>query len=224
MRKVLFIILFLGTVVFFLPQIASFGFAKRQVEAHLAKQLGGEVKIEKLSLSWFSIQTCHKVQWIDPSNGITLFADQVAVLASLSDCLRFKEKPLNVQVTGAEMKSQAKFRFIKKKKKKDLELHFSPIVAKIENGTIAFQQMQIEINTSMKVTVRGQFDLKKHHMDITLGLPPQTLKKVFKEAKNLPDDFLLEIPISTKLNSKAFEKALIGFFLKNYATVTSLHK
>lgn len=122
------------------------------------------------------------------------------------------------------MQSKAHFRFIKKFRKKDLNLHFSPIEAKIENGIIAFNQMEIEINKSMKVGAWGEINFEKQHMDLTLGLPPKTLKKLFKEAKNLPDDFLLEIPISTKLNSKALEKTLIGFFLKNYATVTSPHR
>ncbi len=219
MRKFLFTILFLGVFAFFLPQLASWGWAKKQVEAHLAKQLGGEVQIENLSLSWWKTQKCQKVTWTDTHNGIVLFADQVSVLADLTDCIRFKEKPLDVLVEGATMKSKANFRFIKKLRKKDLNLHFSPIEAKIENGIIAFNQIEIEINESMKVGAWGEIDFAKQQMDLTLGLPPQTIKKMFKEAKNLPDDFLLEIPISTKLNSKALEKTLIGFFLKNYTTL-----
>ncbi|MDN3506373.1 MAG: hypothetical protein P0S96_03990 [Simkaniaceae bacterium] len=224
MRKILLSFLFLGAFTFFLPYFASIPWTKKQAEERLSKQLGGEVKIQSLSLSWLSTQKCQNVQWTNLANGYTLEADQIVLQEGLIQCLRYKESPLNVQVTGASMKTKGNFRFIKKMRKKKLDLAFSPIQATVQNGVIAFDKIQIDINEKMHVTTKGEIDLTRNHMEIVLGLRPETLGKIFKEAKNLPDEFELEIPISTQLSGKALEKALIGFFLKNYAKVTSLHK
>lgn len=224
MRKVLLTLLFFGAATFFLPHFASSSWAKKQVETRLSSQLGGKVKIEKISLSWLSTQKCLNVRWENTLNGFTLFADEIALKEGLVHCLRYKESPLSIQVLGAQMQTQSNFRFIKKMRKKTLNLAFSPIDATVQNSVIAFEDMKIDINEKLHVLTRGEIDFTRNHLSIVLGLGPETLKKVFKEAKNLPEDFVLEIPISTTLSGKALEKALIGFFLKNYAKVTSLHK
>lgn len=220
MRKALLGIgLLLAVVTYFLPHFASRGWTKKQLESHLATQLGGEVKIQKLSLNWGKKQWCHNVTWIDREKGISVCAKQVEVFAGLINCLRYKNNPLDVYVEGAEMKSNANFRFIKKKKKKNLEMKFSPIRAKLSHRVISFQNTEIDINDSMRIFTFGEINLERDHMNITLGLPQKVLGKVFKEAKTLPEDFVLEIPVSTRLSSKSLEKALLSFFLKNYGSI-----
>lgn len=220
MRKIFIpICIVLGTLIYFLPFLASRGWAKGQLESHLAAQLGGEVKIKTLFLGWNQKQSCRHVTWIDKEKGISISADRVEILAGLIDCIRYKNTPLNVYVEGAEMKSNASLRFIKKKKKKHLEMKFSPISATLSKRIVTFQRTEIEINGSMKVFTSGEINLEKDQMDITLGLPQKALGKVFKEAKNLPENFVLEIPVATKLSAKAFEKVLLAFFLKNFGSI-----
>lgn len=219
MRKWAFIFIALALVVYFLPYMLSWGWAKSQVQTHLERQLGGKVCIGKLTLSWWGKQHCQNVAWKDDPKGFSVYAERVEVLAGLIDCLRYKDKPLDVFVEGATMKSQANLRFFKKKKKKDLEMHFSPIRAILIHKIIRFEHTQIQINDSMHVFTSGEIDLERDSMNIQLGLPQKALGKIFKEARNLPEDFVLEIPVATKLSGKALEKALLGFFLKNFGSI-----
>ncbi len=222
MRKIFLSFLFLATLGFFLPQIASTYFGKKQVEAHLTRHLGGTVHVESICLKWWGEQVCKNVSWTDPKNGITSSADTILITANLLDCLQYKEKPLEVLVEGATISCKANFRFLKKKRQA-LEMHFSPIKAQLKEGTIQFEETEIDVTESLRVITWGNIDLIESRMNLTLGFPSAALNKLFG-MKDLPDDYCLEIPISSKLNGRSLEKRLIKAFVKNYATVTSLQR
>jgi hypothetical protein len=224
MRKLFLAFLFLGALVFFLPHFLSLNVLKQQVEKRLSSQLGGEVQIEKISLSWLSTQRADNVTWHHPKKGLSVLAETITLQENLMECLRSQEKPLHLEVTGASMQTQGDFRFIRKMRGKNLSLKFSPILAKVQNGVIEVERTQIAINEKMQITTQGVLDFSKSRIDILLGLKQETLQKVFKEARNLPEDFVLEIPIQTDMSGKSIEKALLGYFIRNYARVTSLHK
>ncbi|NGX37273.1 MAG: hypothetical protein K1000chlam2_00427 [Chlamydiae bacterium] len=213
MRKWILIFALLAAAVYFLPRFASTEWIKKKLEARLQSQLGGNVKIEKITLQWSSEQSCHQLEWTDPKNGIVFHVDQMVIKAPLVDCLRYREKPLDIIAFGAQTSFKGNLKLIKKKNKA-FEIHFSPIQARVEKGVITFSQIEMDINESIKVFTWGKIDLQKSRMNLTLGLPPKTLKKLFK-AKDLPEDFLLEIPLSCKLNGRSMERKLLAYFLKN---------
>lgn len=199
-RKILLLLL---PTLFFLPQIAS-KIAHPKIEKLLEKKLGGRIEVKKVSLSWLGKQACKEVIW--SKKNFTLVADKIVLI---------QKNPLRIEVEGARMDTISNMRLLRRKK--DLQLQFSKIDATIEKRGISFEPTEILINEKKRVHVNGAIDFKKNKMDITLGIPPETLKKVFKQAKNLPSDFLLEIPIQTDLNGKALEKELFKYFIKNYA-------
>lgn len=189
-------------MVFFLPQLAS-KIAHPKVEKFLEKKLGGQVEVKKFSISLQGKKTCKEVTW--SKEKFTLVADKIVLI---------QKNPLRIEVDGARMDTTSNMRLLRRKK--DLQLQFSKIDATIEKKGISFDPIQILINEKKKVHIHGSIDFRANKMDITLGIPPMTLKKVFKEAKNLPSDFLLEIPIQTDLSGKALEKELLKYFIKNY--------
>lgn len=218
-KRIWISLIVLLSVAFFLPQIGSTFYGKRKIEAHLETLLGGSVAIERISLSWWGNQRCHQVKWSDESNGISLTASTVNIQANLIDCLKYKENPLDVLVEGAKIACAPHKKFLKVEGQ--MELAFSPIRALVQKGAITIERTEIKVSESMKVITWGTIDLDGQQMDMTLGLPQKTLKKLFK-VKNLPEEFLLEIPISSKLSMRALEKKLISSLIKNYAMVGSL--
>ncbi len=213
MRKVFICMILFIALVAFLPQIASRGWPKRQIESLLEKQLGGTVSVGKLRMSWWGEQVCKNVEWVNSRNGVALRADSVQICSNLYDCFKYKDRALNIFIEGAKMSCPANMRFIKKKKRKNLQMRFSPISALIKDGVVEFERTEINVTESLKVVTWGSVDLEKNTMNLTLGFPPKALEKMFR-AKDLPENYLLEIPISTKLSSRALEKQLISFFLK----------
>ncbi len=223
MRKLLLCFCLLGSGIFFLPKLASGKWAEQHLVSHLQKRLGGEVSCEKISLSWTDKQQCSFLHWIDQRNNISLSAESLVISDTLLNCLRFKEKPLRVSVEGATLECAPKMRVLKKKKYQRLNMVCSTIDATIDHGVVSFNKIEIDVTDSLKVVTWGTIDLDKQHINITLGLPPKAMQKLFG-LKDLPENYLLEVPISCKMSSKVLEKKLLGFFLKNYATVTSLQR
>jgi len=213
----------LVSVGYFLPQIVSANFGKDMLEAHLESLLGGEVTIKRLSLNWQGQQSCHRVQWIDEKNGIAIEAKSLVISASLMDCLKYKDKPLRVVVEGAKATCKGNLNFLKIYDRTSLKLRFSPITALIEEGKITIEKTEISLTKSVKVFTWGSVNLENSRMDLIVGLPPKTLKKLFKSG-NLAKDTLLEIPISTKLSTHAMRKQLAKYFLHNYSSIKALQK
>lgn len=222
MRRLIFLLIFaLFTVVFFLPKMATGGFAKKQMIARIEKNLGGKITIDNLHLSWTDRQSCKQLQWNDHRNNITLSANSLIVPEHLINCLRYNDRPLKVLVEGASIKCEPKGKFLKSKQKyRQLNIKFAPFVATVQKGHVSFDKTEIDVTDSLRVAIWGSLDLNKNHMDITLQLSPKALEKMFK-IKNLPANYLLDIPISCKMSTKALEKHLLAFLLKNYAKVTS---
>ena len=223
MRKLILTFLVLAAIVAFLPRFGSSDWAKQQIQLRLEKQIGGICEIESISLNWFRAQTCHHVKWHDPKKGLSLEADKVTIQENLIDCIRYREKPLHVSLEGVSLDVTAGMKWLKKTQK-DLHIAFSPIDATLNRGEITYQRIELDINEKMRAYSWGTIDLNRERLEITLGLPQQILAKVFKECRHLPEDFLLEIPISCDLSVQSIQKKLFWYILKNYATVTSLHK
>lgn len=223
MRKILAILLLVGLLIAFLPYFGSSEYVTQKIEQQLEKRLGGECKIGRLTLSWTGSQVCRDVRWVDHQKGLVIEASQVAVRAPLFDCMQIRETPLNVEIEGVVLNLQAGMKWIKKTKK-DLHIAFSPIDATLCNREITFKRVELDINDKMTAYGWGSLDLKKDSIEMTLGLPQPLLAKVFKECRHLPEDFLLEVPLSCDLSVQSIQKKLFWYLLKNYATVTSLHK
>jgi len=223
MRKCFLILLVLSTVVALLPRFCSSKWAKQQIEQRIEKQIGGICKIESFTLNWMGMQTCHHVKWHDPKKGLSLEAEEVMIRENLIDCLRYKERPLHVMLEGVTLDIQAGIKWIKKSQK-DLHISFSPIEATLSDGEILYQRIELDINEKMRAYTWGAINLNRENLEIILGLPKPILAKVFKECRNLPEDFLLEIPVSCDLSVQSVQKKLLWYLLKNYAMVTSLHK
>lgn len=221
MRKLIIFLIALVAITFSLPKFASSKWAKREIELHLQRQIGGNVKIDTLSLKWFGEQVCHGVHFEDPNKGLCIDAEKMVIQSDLIDCLRYKEKPLFVKIHGVSLDLKAGMKWIKKTQK-DLHIAFSPIDARLERGQIHFQRVELDINDKMHAYTWGKLDLNHERLKMTLGLPQPILAKVFKECRNLPEDFLLEVPVSCDLSVQSIQKKLFWYLLKNHSMIRSL--
>lgn len=218
MRKILYSILLLGLLVFFLPTLLSTSWGKARLEHYLEGHLGGEVTIQSLKLSWTDKQTCRGVCWKKPDSTVECVAEEILCDAPLLECLSYKSHSLDLFLMGGKITSPSKIKILRKEK--DFHIRFTPVKAKVVKGTIAFEHTQIHLNEKLQLNMEGTLNLANNHLDVQLGIPSETLKKMFK-MKELPAGYVLEVPLSCKLSSKELEKKLIRIFLKNYAKVIS---
>lgn len=199
-----------------LPQIFSGDWSKKKMEKRLEKHFGGSVEIEDLSLSWFKKQRCLNVKWRHEENGINFVADEVCILESLSNCVRFEKKPLKIVVKGANVIHSSSRLVFLKKKTRELELDFARLCAEVVKGVIHFEPVDVQVNQNMHIKTAGTVDLGKKEVDVLLKTSPETLRNMIKEANYVPDDISLEIPLKTSLQDKAIEKALTSFLMAHY--------
>jgi hypothetical protein len=219
MRKFFIIGLTLLCLGSFFPPIASKTFAKKQITTHLESQLGGKVEIDSVSLHWLGSQRCRHVVWTDPKHTFVCKSQEIEIHAGLLQCLRFKESPLNVTVKGAALQSDAELFFLKNKKKQGLLIEFPLIQAHLEKGTLSFGHTEVKLNGKMQMHTKGKIDLVSNRLDLIVGIPAKILRKVVK-IKEIPDFFVLELPISTTLSSKSIEQELFFSLLSKNQFLT----
>lgn len=216
MRKVFLSLLFLLALGAFFPTLLSTTIGKKKVESYLEAHLGGAVSIDKLHLSWKKKQYCKKIQWKEEK--VTCEIEEVAIEASFIDCLFYESRSFPFHISGGRITSPSKISILKKKK--PIDLTFTPVTAQIDHGVVHFGSTEIQLNKKHTFLMEGKLDLLREHMDIQLGIPSSTLSSIFK-LDRLPEDYLLSVPLSCKMTPKALEKKLLGVFLRNYAKVTS---
>lgn len=80
-----------------------------------------------------------------------------------------------------------------------LRLWFAPIEFSIKEGAVSLERSEILINQTYEIATWGNLDLQSEMVDMILGLTAQCLSKAFA-IKNLPSDYVLQIPMRGKLN------------------------
>lgn len=221
MRKILYPILLLGVAVYFLPHILSTNWGKERVSALLEKQLGGQVQIEDLSLNWSKMQSCNSVRWTNKEKKLEAKIDKLLIQSTLLDLLTYKSSNIDLMFEGVSLSSPTKIGVLKKKKPMDLSIGRG--LAKVQAGRIFLPTTLMMLNQKHLILLEGNVDFTSSEIDLQVGLPAETLTRMFG-LKNLPEDYLLEIPICCEMSAKALEKKLFRAFLKNYARVTSLQR
>ncbi len=215
--KMFWITVFLFFVaVLSLPRIFSGDWSKKKMEKRLESQFGGSVEIENLSLSWFKKQKCQKVTWRNEENGINFVADELCILESLSNCVRFEKKPLKIMIKGANVIHSSSRLVFLKKKTKQLELDFGRFCAEVVKGVIHLEPVDVQVNHVVQLKASGTIDLGKKEVDVVLKASPDSLKKVIKEANYVPSDISLEIPLKTSLLDRSIERAVTNFLTTHY--------
>lgn len=208
--------------IYFLPKIASTDLLKSRIENHFSKQLGGKVTIEKLDLSWNGLQKCQNVTWENPAKQVFTHAETIQCKMPFPTWFQIGKRPFDVEILGASLKSDAKLKVLKKKNKK-LEISFDPICAQIKNGAIFLEKTSAHVRSSITVSIEGVIDLERSHLDLNMGMGEKTLRKLFK-IQNLPEDYVLEIPLQCKMKASSIERKLLKSLMMNYATVMSLQR
>jgi len=221
MRKILFTLVLLGLGVYFFPTILSTNWGKERLEHYLESHLGGDVSIETLNLSWRDHQVCTGVTWKQPEGDLNCYVEKIICEAPLFDCLAYKSNSLDLFLKGGRITSPTKIHLLRNEK--NLDIRFTPVRAKVTNGQIAFEKTEIHLNKKFQLHMEGTLNLATNYLNVQLGIPSTSIKKMFK-IKELPEGYVLEVPLSCHLSAKEVEKKLVWIFLKNYATVTSLQR
>ena len=81
----------------------------------------------------------------------------------------------------------------------DVSMWFTPVNLRVENGLVTTDRMDVLIDHNIHVCTWGQVNLMNTKVNMILGLTADALKNAF-HITNLPDDFVLQIPMKGKTN------------------------
>ncbi len=81
-----------------------------------------------------------------------------------------------------------------------LELWFAPIDFSLSQGILDVERTEILIASTYDVALWGKINFPKDQVNMILGLTAQCLRQAFG-IKNLPDDYVMHIPMKGKLNN-----------------------
>jgi hypothetical protein len=84
--------------------------------------------------------------------------------------------------------------FLKSTSGQAMTASFTPLRASLRKGTARYSRMDTILANSFHTVTWGTIDISNDKLDIILGLPSDTLDKVF-DLEDLPEDYILEIPI-----------------------------
>lgn len=87
----------------------------------------------------------------------------------------------------------------------ELKLWFAPLDFHIQNGLLNCQRTELLIADSLQVCLWGDVNFPKNSIDAILGLTANALQKAFG-IKNLPSDYVLQIPIQGDLADPKIDK------------------
>jgi hypothetical protein len=76
----------------------------------------------------------------------------------------------------------------------EMNTWFTPVSLKIKRGQLEAGRMDALIADSLHVCTWGKIDLLKDQIDMSLGIPSDTLEQTFK-LKNLPENYVLTIAV-----------------------------
>ncbi len=83
---------------------------------------------------------------------------------------------------------------------KELAVWSTPAHLSIHNGIVNHQRMDTRIGTTLQVALWGTANVPTHTVNMTLGIPGQSLRKILG-ISDIPDDYYLLIPVrGTPLN------------------------
>lgn len=77
----------------------------------------------------------------------------------------------------------------------EISLWLTPLSFHLQHGKLKADRLDILIAHSIHVCTWGKVDLENDQLDMFLGIPADTLKKSF-HLSNIPDEFVLKIPIT----------------------------
>ena len=75
-----------------------------------------------------------------------------------------------------------------------LTVQITPIIARIENGVATYERTDFILDNRIKVASWGRVDLVRDQVEMVLGLPAETLGKIFG-IYGLAPDYILQIPV-----------------------------
>jgi hypothetical protein len=81
-----------------------------------------------------------------------------------------------------------------------IDLWFTPLYFQIKRQVLTLERLDALLAHSIHVCTWGTISLQKQKYHLSLGLPADMLKKVFK-ISNLPEDYVLTIPLRGPLNN-----------------------
>lgn len=91
----------------------------------------------------------------------------------------------------------------------NLHLWFTPVDLCVVNGVLQVDRTEILVNQLLEVCLWGTANLPKDHMRMTLGVPANTLKKTLG-VKELPSDYVLQLPLRGKISNVQFDFGKAG--------------
>lgn len=92
---------------------------------------------------------------------------------------------------------------------KNVHLWFTPIDLHVVNGMLYMDRTEVLVNRLLEVCFWGKANLSQDHMRMTLGLPADTLKKTLG-VKELPSDYVLQLPLRGKMSEIQFDFGKAG--------------
>ena len=86
----------------------------------------------------------------------------------------------------------------------EVDLWFTPVAFKVENGLIETGRMDALIAGDIHICTWGDIDLVRDRLQMVLGLPAETLAQSF-QIQNLPRSYVMKIPIRGSTKDPEFE-------------------
>lgn len=202
MKKAILILLLLAALTF-LPQLASVGVGKKVVLAYLEKRYNVQIQVDTLSLSWRGKQQASGLRWTDPSSKAEYTAEKIEFSATLFDPFH----PSSAKIKGGKISlfNQGGIFETLITQGKNLDLYFPLLELSIEKQTLNFQKTEVLLNNSLPFFTWGQVDLSDRQLNLRIGLPAISLKKLFG-IKELPIDFILEVPLKGNIDKLSLKK------------------
>jgi len=196
------LLLLLVIPLFYAPQIASHTFGKAMLKQQLEKSWGGSVEIGSVSFHWLKGQSAENVQWTPEDHFTEYGCRKIEWKASLFNL----KNPSSAQIHEGSCKI----------KQGRWALSFPKVEASFTNGAIELAKTPILSEGMLDLWVEGRIDPPQNHLDLVIHIPGAGLKKLFG-IKELSDDFVLEVPLSGKLDRFSMDKVsskILKAFLK----------
>lgn len=86
-----------------------------------------------------------------------------------------------------------------------MNIWFTPVSFQIDRGILRAGRLDALLADSIHICTWGNIDLLKDRLDMTLGLPADTLKKAFG-IKNLPDNYVMKVGVQGTTGSPIIDK------------------
>jgi hypothetical protein len=87
-----------------------------------------------------------------------------------------------------------------------LKLWLAPCVFSIQQGVATLERTEILLADAFDIAIWGNVDLVQHYINTTLGLTSSALSSAFG-IKNLPKDYVLQIPMKGPMNNVTIDTA-----------------